>query len=130
MHGTQRRMLAAGRALRDIVPYKDIFLQKAIPADFMERLQAAIDAINDEKDESAAARSRVISATAGIRSAVQRGLDAVRCLDNVVRRCCKADPMNDPSEGGCYPFSALAGLSLSKKMKLRCEVIVSRRYSR
>lgn len=93
----QSLVATAVAALRDIAPYTGLFVAKGMPEDFVAQLQASIDAVITAKAAGVEAHARAISATAGIRASLQRGRDAVHCLDTIVRRCCKADPVNGPA---------------------------------
>lgn len=94
----EQSLIAAATAVaQDIAPYEDRFIGKGFPGDFVQQLESCILAVNDAKAEGSAARSRAVTATAGIRTSLQRGRDALHCLDIIVQRCCKADPVNGPA---------------------------------
>lgn len=95
-HNAQEQVLVASAkaTLEDATPYRDRFIARGAAPDFLDKLQNAIAAVEQARDDSNALRARVAKTTAGIEEALVRGRDAVRCMDTVVRVSCAADPLH------------------------------------
>ena len=84
--------LAAARAFAaEIVPLKAEFIRRGLPADFVEDLQADVQAFADSIDTKAQKSGARVAATAAIDAAVERGTNAVRELDAIVRNIFRND---------------------------------------
>lgn len=96
--GTERRLIAAANAaLRDILPYRDKFISRGLPSDFLAQLEAAITSLKDVKIIHADAVSKRTAASQGIASAIANGMSARKCLSAVVKRSCLQDPESGPA---------------------------------
>lgn len=67
------------------LPLKDEFLRHGLPADFLDKLNAAIEAFAQAIDKQQRSKRERASATEGLGDAVERGVNKVRQLDAVVR---------------------------------------------
>lgn len=85
---------AAKAILKNVMPFRALFIQKGLPDDFIEQLNAAIRAVEDAKVADGLIRGRRFAARGGISAAIVDGRDAVHCLDQIIRRACDADPVN------------------------------------
>lgn len=83
---TARDFLAAAE------PYKDEFVRNEMPQKFLEHLEAAIAALESAIAEQNRQRGAGVSATESIDDAIDRGMEAVRALDAVVRNKFADDP--------------------------------------
>ncbi len=81
----EQNLLAVARSfLTGATPLKDRFVEFGLPDDFLEDLQADINAFEQAVSGKGASTGEKISATASIGDAVQNGLEALRRLRAVV----------------------------------------------
>jgi hypothetical protein len=81
-----QQLLAAARAFAaDALPLKAEFLRHELPADFLDDLAADIAAFESSITEQNRSREARVAATSSIDSAIDRGVEAVRQLDAIVR---------------------------------------------
>jgi hypothetical protein len=76
--------IAHGMA-RAAAPHAAIFIEAGLPHDFLDRLDAAADAIIEARSARDACRNRVRAATAGIRFRLAEGRRIISVLDTFVR---------------------------------------------
>jgi hypothetical protein len=69
----------------DALPLKDQFIRHEMPADFLDKLNAYIEAFEQAIDTQQRSQRSRVSATTGLDDAVERGVNKVRQLDAVVR---------------------------------------------
>lgn len=85
-NNNDREMLSAARAFRaDADPLKAQFIAHEMPADFIEDLQADIDALEAAISNQASGIGDSVAAGAGIDATVSNGVEIVRKLDAIVR---------------------------------------------
>jgi hypothetical protein len=83
---SDQAMLAAARAAAaDALPLKAEFIRRGMPADFLEDLQADIDLMEEAIERKAQGEGSQVAATAAIDTEIERGMNAVRQLDPVMR---------------------------------------------
>lgn len=88
-----QELLAAARSFAaDVVSLKAEFVRRGLPADFVEDLNADVEAFAASIDGKAQKAGERVAATAAIDSAVERGVNAVRELDAIVRNTFRQDP--------------------------------------
>ncbi len=86
-------LLAAARAFAaDALPLKAEFIRRAMPADFIETLQADINAFEQSVAGQNQSRAARIAATTAIKTAITEGAKIVSQLDAVVRNRYREDP--------------------------------------
>jgi hypothetical protein len=79
------RMLQEARAIRNVASeYAEVFTRKGRPEDFLERLDDAIDAVQDSFTRRSEQIGATIAANSGITQSIARGVQAVAQLDSVV----------------------------------------------
>ena len=79
-------LLNAGRAAHtDATPIKTQFIAHEMPADFLEDLQADIDALEASISGQSTGVGQHVAAGAALDDAIARGMDIVRKLDAIVR---------------------------------------------
>jgi hypothetical protein len=83
-NGDQSILHAARAFARDAAPLTATFLQHDMPEDFLEDLQRDIDEFEDAIRDHEAGKDTHVAARAGIETAIDTGLDAVRRLDAIV----------------------------------------------
>jgi hypothetical protein len=92
-HARDQELLATARSFAaDAAPLKAEFIRRGLPATFIEDLNADIEAFAraiDGREQKTGAR---IAATAAIDAAIERGMNAVRELDAIVRNLFRDDP--------------------------------------
>ncbi|PYS47158.1 MAG: hypothetical protein DMF68_16740 [Acidobacteria bacterium] len=85
-------LLAVARAFaQDAAPLKDEFIRRGLPANFLEDLNADIEAFEASINDHAQKIGERVAATASINAPVERALNAVRELDAIVRNIFRDD---------------------------------------
>lgn len=83
---SEQNLLATARAfLADAAPLKAKFIEYGLPADFLEQLQAMIDAVDERGSAADSSVEQQAAATGGLLSAVRDGMNISRRLDAVIR---------------------------------------------
>lgn len=91
--GSDQSLLAAARAFAtDAVPLKAEFVRHEMPASFIEDLRAHTADLERAMGEQNTGRGAHVSATASIESVIERGMNAARKLDAIVRNKFRDDP--------------------------------------
>ncbi len=86
-------LLATARAFAaDAEPLKEEFIKRGMPEDFLEDLQADIAELERAIADKAQGAEAHASATAAIDAEVERGMNAVRELDPIIRNMFADDP--------------------------------------
>ncbi len=90
---SNQEVLAAARAVAtDALPLKAKFIRRGMPADFLEVLAADIALMEQANSQKARGTESHVAATAAIDTEVERGMNAVRQLDPVMRNTFVSDP--------------------------------------
>jgi hypothetical protein len=90
---SNQTVLAVARAMAtDALPLKAEFTKRGMPANFLEDLQADIDEMERSIARKAQGASSQVAATAAIDTEIERGMNAVRELDPVMRNTFASDP--------------------------------------
>lgn len=85
-------LLAAARAfLTEATPYKANFIQYEMPADFLEDLQADIEAFEAALGATSSATDSHVEATAAIDEAIRNGMIILRTLNGIVKNVFRDD---------------------------------------
>lgn len=90
--GNQVVLAFARAAAADALPLQAEFIRRGMPADFLEDLQADIDLMEQAIARQAQGTESHVTATAAIDREIERGMNAVRQLDPVMRNMFAADP--------------------------------------
>jgi hypothetical protein len=91
--GSDQALLYAARAfLGDAEPLKDEFIRHELPATFLEDLRADITNLERAMSRQNTGRGAQVTATASIEQTVERGMNALRRLDAIVRNKFRDDP--------------------------------------
>ena len=78
-------MVAAAHAMADAAtPYTDVIVDAGLPADFLEKLRRAADALSDSHDNRRDNHTASMGATKGLKEAERRGRSILRILDALV----------------------------------------------
>jgi hypothetical protein len=86
-------LLSTARSfLVEAVPIQDQFLSHEMPLDFIQDLEADIEAFEQSIAEQNRGADTLTAATAAVESAIERGVTAVRRLDVIVRNKFREDP--------------------------------------
>jgi hypothetical protein len=86
-------VLAVARATAvDALPLKAELIRRGMPADFLEDLQADIDEMEEAIQRKAQGEGSHVAATAAIDTQIERGMNAVRQLDPIMRNTFASDP--------------------------------------
>jgi hypothetical protein len=84
---------SAARAFAaDAVPLTAQFTRYGLPADFLDRLGEAIEALEQAIDTQQRSKRSQVSATAALDDVIECGVNKVRQLDAVVRNTFRDDP--------------------------------------
>ena len=90
---SNQTVLAVARAAAtDALPLMADFIKRGMPADFLEDLQADIDVMEQAMTRKVQAKESHVTATAAIDTEIERGMNAVRELDPIMRNTYAADP--------------------------------------
>ncbi len=90
---SNQTVLAVARAaLSDALPFKTEFIRRGMPANFMEDLESDIDVLDEAITRKAQGAGAQVAATAAIDTEIERGMNAVRELDPVMRNTFNSDP--------------------------------------
>lgn len=90
--GSDPALLQIARAFAaDAPPLKDKFLRLAMPASFLEDFEQDIADLERTVGEQNSGRGTHVTATATVESAAERGMNAVRKLDVIVRNTYRND---------------------------------------
>jgi hypothetical protein len=88
------RLLSQARTfLSEAKPFKETFVAHELPADFLSRLRAAIEAFEAAMHDRASGRDQRLGARARFEAAMEDGLSAVRRLSAIV-----PNKLQDPAE--------------------------------
>jgi len=89
----EQACLAAARSFSaDVEPLKAEFIRRGLPADFFETFNSHIDGLEELINSSAQKTGARVAATVAVSDAAERGHNAVRELDAVVRNVFRDDP--------------------------------------
>jgi hypothetical protein len=72
--------------------YKDVLVENGLPADFIEQLKQASDALKASVDGRGLARASMVAATRGVKSEVALGRRVVAIIDAVVTGLLRSNP--------------------------------------
>lgn len=91
---SDQAVLAAARAAAlDALPLKAELIKRGLPADFLEDLQADIEQLEEAITRKAQGTETHVEATAAIDDLIERGMNAVRELDPIMRNTFANDPV-------------------------------------
>jgi len=86
-------LIAAGDGMaKAVVRYREVFLAQHLPADFIEQLEAAVDAVRNSVVDREATRVRRRHTTSAIQSLLTEGSSLVQILDGLVMKWIRKDP--------------------------------------
>lgn len=89
----EQASLAAARSFAaDAEPLKAEFIRRGLPSDFLETFNTRIDALEELINSHALKTGARVAATVAVSDAAERGHQAVRELDAVVRNIFRDDP--------------------------------------
>jgi hypothetical protein len=83
---------AARTFLEVVAPIKEAFIERMMPADFEQTLQALLNAFIEARGRKYSGRARQVGGTAGTEDAVRRGMRHVRALDAMLSVAYADDP--------------------------------------
>jgi hypothetical protein len=90
-NGDQALISAARAFVEAATPLKNEFLQRELPATFLEDLAAAVTRFENALNEKNTNTEKRIAATAAISSSLERGMRLVRELDPIIRNKFRGD---------------------------------------
>jgi len=90
-NGDQALINSARAFVEAATPIKSEFIQREMPATFLEDLTAAIELFENAVNEKNTSTERRIAATAAINASLERGAKLVRELDPIVRNKFRGD---------------------------------------
>jgi hypothetical protein len=91
--GNDRLLINAARAIAsDAVAYVSDFIQFGLPENFLEELNETIELFEKAFTEKMTGKEVRVTATAAIDDSLNRGMEAVRQLDAIVKNRFKDDP--------------------------------------
>lgn len=89
--GAQAWLAAARAFAQDAAPLKGEFVRRGMPADFLDQLAEKLAAFDQATGGRAQKHGEHVAATAAIDTALERGVNAVRELDAIVRNVFRDD---------------------------------------
>jgi hypothetical protein len=90
---TSEALVRAGAALQAAAaPYKDVFVQRGLPHDFLDQLAASAAALKASIDARGVAKSKSTGATQGLASDLADGRSIVALIDASLSHALKSDP--------------------------------------
>ena len=85
-------LVAAGQSMAEAaVPYRQVFLDEQLPADFIEQLQAATEAVRVATADRDGSQLKLRAATSGVAVQLQQASHVVRVLHTLVVRQLKGN---------------------------------------
>lgn len=91
-NGDEALINAARAFVTSATPLKNEFIQREMPATFIEDLTAAIEEFEEASGSRNLNTSRRVTATAALRDALERGMQVRRELDPIVRNKYRSNP--------------------------------------
>lgn len=83
---SEQNILATARAFRaDAEPLKAKFIEYGLPDDFLDKLQALIEAVDERSAAADSAGEQRSGATGGLIDVIRKGMSISRRLDSIVR---------------------------------------------
>ena len=89
----QALLAAAGAMVVAAEQQKEMFLKRGLPADFIEQLASAADAVAGVRSARVEARRQHIAATAAVKALLRQGRKAVRLLNAILAPKLAKDPV-------------------------------------
>ena len=90
---TARQLIIAARAMADAAePHATAFVDAGLPADFIDRLRSAADALEIALADRGHRVTELIGATARIKTTTLRARELLRVLDSLIEPLLAADP--------------------------------------
>ena len=87
------KVIASARAMAEVATKeKDVFIQRGLPADFIEQLTASATAFADARLAKTESNRRRVTATAAVKDMLKRGRKAVRLLNAILKPRLAKDP--------------------------------------
>ncbi|HXC24297.1 MAG TPA: hypothetical protein VNU46_00170 [Gemmatimonadaceae bacterium] len=83
---------AAQAALRDLPPYKDLFVTQGLPTDFLDQLQTAVAAFQNAGNTVREIKVAKIQSRTGLATALEQGDNCTRIIGAIIRRAAPSDP--------------------------------------
>jgi hypothetical protein len=96
-HNYQALLAAASAAVQNVTPYKDLFIARGLPTDFLDQLTAQATTLSQAISATGTARTTRVASTADIVQLMQELRSTLHVLDIGVVKACKADRVNGPT---------------------------------
>jgi hypothetical protein len=91
-------LLAATTAtVQTVTPYKDLFVSRGLPSDFLDQLTAQATVLSQARQASGVAKQVRVSTTTDLKQLIQEMRSTMHVLEISVTRACKADRVSGPA---------------------------------
>ena len=91
---TSAKLAAAAEGMaKAAAPYASVFIDNGMPADFIARINAAAEALNNSLADHTDIRAKRRTATAGVKATITSGRKLVNILDKYVKSALKDNPV-------------------------------------
>jgi len=90
-------LAAATAAVQIVTPYKDLFVARGLPTDFLDQLTAQAAVLSQAMQASGITKRTRVSATTDLKQLIQELHSTMHVLEIAVTKACKADRVNGPA---------------------------------
>lgn len=89
---SEQSLIAVAKAThRDVAAYRELFVARGLPSDFLQLLDEKILALEEEKSRHSDFLAQKVAARTGIRDSLKQGMHIRECLAVIIQRCCAVD---------------------------------------
>ncbi|HXC25049.1 MAG TPA: hypothetical protein VNU46_03975 [Gemmatimonadaceae bacterium] len=96
-HNYEALISAATAAVQSITPYKDLFIARGLPTDFLDQITAQAATLSQAIQSSGSAKATRVATTKDLKQLFQELHSTMHVLDLGVSKACKADRVNGPT---------------------------------
>lgn len=96
-HNYQALLAAASAAVQNVTPYKDLFIARGLPTDFLDQITAQAAVLSQAIGATGTARGARVTATTDITQLMHELRSTMHVLEIGVTKACKADRVNGPT---------------------------------
>ncbi|HXC24574.1 MAG TPA: hypothetical protein VNU46_01575 [Gemmatimonadaceae bacterium] len=96
-HNYQALLAAASATVQNVTPYKDLFIARGLPTDFLDQLTAQATVLSQAISATGTAKTTRVASTVDILQLMHELRSTMHVLDINVTKACKADRVNGPT---------------------------------
>ena len=90
-------LTAAASAVQNVTPYKDLFIARGLPTDFLDQITAQAAVLSQTLQSVGVAKTTRVSTTKSLKQLFQELRSTMHILDIGVSKACKTDRVNGPT---------------------------------